>query len=348
MFSFVLWWLAMMCRSFEAWFRCSSQNNDERSQMLPRIIKVMNTSAAKLLIEEFKQQNATDEIRLDQLGNDNIQRLLGQLRNEIYTTINLKEARTIDYTMYRQSVENSQKRSHAGFKERFVAIVELSVSRSSISYSIPDYIDWLPPRLARQCLASSENKPTFLDTVHHEPPPPFYAESFSQNYPIFSYNTLCPDECYAIDIYDELCRFCKKENVDHINSYRHSFDFDGGGTKFASLRDITIFPDTGHALLYGGHLLHAQQPVRKGERFFIQLVFDDDFCLQAESDLNYFFFSLILIIFIIVFPIIICSIDYEAHDYRKVAAGTAGTNQQQQHDDEKKNKKKENSFSIAH
>jgi len=56
------------------------------------------------------------------------------------------------------------------------------------------------------------------------------------------------------------------------------FHFGGGGTRFPTGRNATFHPSIGEALVHGGRITHAADPITSGRRYILAFFFDEAAC----------------------------------------------------------------------
>mmetsp|Transcript_9289 Transcript_9289/g.28997 ORF Transcript_9289/g.28997 Transcript_9289/m.28997 type:complete len:337 (-) Transcript_9289:36-1046(-) len=62
--------------------------------------------------------------------------------------------------------------------------------------------------------------------------------------------------------------------------------FDGGGTRFSSLRDVTFYPDVGDAVVHGARLKHGGVDVTNGTRYVLAFFFEEELCMLSQDNRN--------------------------------------------------------------
>jgi len=96
------------------------------------------------------------------------------------------------------------------------------------------------------------------------------------------------------------CTLCLGNETDLI-SIHTPYDFDGGGTVFPILRNITFLPQQGDAITHGAQLFHGARPVLNGTRYVLAFFNDIPVCHEADQVLNTFLTSIIIIALIPIF-----------------------------------------------
>lgn len=72
-------------------------------------------------------------------------------------------------------------------------------------------------------------------------------------------------------------------------------DFEGGGTVFLRLANVTFLPALGDAVVHGAHVRHRAAEVTRGTRYVLAFFFDSQLCHEAEDNLGTFLTSLVVI-----------------------------------------------------
>jgi len=120
----------------------------------------------------------------------------------------------------------------------------------------------------------------------------FAREPYTYEYPLYEYKDMCPPTCFG-QTCDQLtpaerrgcdCRGSVCVNTSGLGPPREGDGyFDGGGTRFASFRDATFFPDVGDAVVHGARLKHGGVNVTRGDRYVLAFFFDEELCSGAEK-----------------------------------------------------------------
>ena len=116
----------------------------------------------------------------------------------------------------------------------------------------------------------------------------FSREHFSPEYPLLTYDEFCPANCLGQscdDVEPHLrtkcdCGVCASTSTTSEND---DYDFEGGGTRFSSLRDVVFSPEMGGAVVHGARLKHGGEDVIAGDRFVLAFFFDEALCQAAEK-----------------------------------------------------------------
>lgn len=326
-------WLELMLTSLLALLQCEMPERDARSKRcFPSLVARMDDASAlgsaasaamgKSRVMELEAVLAsTADAAAIRASVDAVATATAQWLSQ---HCGLRDATVRRAFVARRSFEEDQDVAGA----RFAAIVPLAKSQD-LGIRFPDYVDSLPPHLERKCLAEDAT-PIVFSTERPPPPPPFIAEKFGTASPLVPYDLMCPPTCRGAtcdawlvngktldDLTDCNCALCKETNATRFAS-RPDYDFQGGGTRFSSLRDVTFFPDVGQSLALGGRLKHSAAPVASGVNRELVLWFDDALCARADNDFSVFAFSLVVVVTVpVVLIIVFCIMDYDTPSQRK-------------------------------
>ena len=146
-----------------------------------------------------------------------------------------------------------------------------------------------------------------------------------------SYHTrMCPSTCLG-----ESCDVWRRRNVSRAQLHEwkcecslcsvdaafddddtfflsQDFDFDGGGTRFPDLSNVTFRPSLGDAVVHGANQPHGGADILSGSRFLLAFFFDVPICRAYEQDFfDTFMLSIAIIAVAVVFIYIIVFADYD-------------------------------------
>ena len=133
----------------------------------------------------------------------------------------------------------------------------------------------------------------------------FSREHFSPEYPLLRYAEFCPANCLGQSC-DEVepqlrlkcdCGVCASTSTTREND---AYDFEGGGTRFSSLRDVVFSPKMGGAVVHGARLKHGGEDVTSGDRFVLAFFFDEALCQAAEQGATDVLYTSLVVVFVLV------------------------------------------------
>ena len=192
---------------------------------------------------------------------------------------------------------------------RYSSTVALNPPRRA-GVAVPAYAALPPQTCPRR--AAGDPRATCVDPAAH-PERRFANESFDFAHPLWEYEGsirqrgLCPPTCAGetcdallavhtrADLERRGCDCATCARFAELGGPRAGEDyFDGGGTRFSSLRDATFFPDVGGAVVHGARLKHGAEAVTGGDRFVLAFFFDERRCADAEAAFDTFATSLVV------------------------------------------------------
>ena len=291
----VEWWRAMKA-SVLALTQCRRKDMDERTYCSPSVLRnVLTAAEAKEII------NAAGKA-------DNY----GSRRHVDYPTVDVPVA-------YLESVsalvEKASLAATVAAHKRCEAPKDLAlVDGFVVKYEVHGQTSLGPHKDAGRFSATfALSRPEKIG-VHFPPEASkkdvFYAQKF------------CPATCFGdscdtwrrrgttqenLDKWHCDCSLCGAFDVDNRTGFKTfeedsptAYDFQGGGTRFPDLRNVTFFPNVGQALIHGAHQLHAGEAITSGQRFLLALFFDLPLCRQFETEyLQVFILSVIIFLLIL-------------------------------------------------
>jgi len=182
---------------------------------------------------------------------------------------------------------------------RYSATVALRRPRVS-GVHVPDYASSEPQtcELRKRGFANETCNAAFPERT-------FSREHFSAEYPLLTYDDFCPLNCLGqscddVDAHLRLkcdCGVCASTSTTREND---AYDFEGGGTRFSSLRDVVFSPEMGGAVVHGARLKHGGEDVIAGDRFVLAFFFDEALCQAAEKGATDVLYTSLVVVFVLV------------------------------------------------
>ena len=115
------------------------------------------------------------------------------------------------------------------------------------------------------------------------------------------------------------CGVCASTST---TSEHDAYDFEGGGTRFSSLRDVVFSPELGGAVIHGARLKHGGEDVTSGDRFVLAFFFDEALCQAAEQGATDVLYTSLVVVFVLV-PLlcwVACFADFEEDSAKEKVA----------------------------
>ena len=316
------WW-SLITIALKAHSKCPHHQFDERALCLPRllpglltadetaaIIAATETAASKRNYTSSRHTYyATVDLPVAAVYADGgahaaaAKRAVHKARN---ATINdlVHRCGATDPTLHDGFVIKYSTSRQAGLEQhgdggRYSATIALSRPRRT-GVHVPDYASLEPQtcELRKRGFANETCNAEF-------PERRFSREHFSAEYPLLTYDEFCPANCLGQSC-DEVephlrtkcdCGVCASTSTTREND---DYDFEGGGTRFSSLRDVVFSPEMGGAVVHGARLKHGGEDVVAGDRFVLAFFFDEALCQAAEKGATDVLYTSLVVVFVLV------------------------------------------------
>jgi hypothetical protein len=117
------------------------------------------------------------------------------------------------------------------------------------------------------------------------------------------------------------CAWCAACHTSPVRN-NGAAEFQGGGTRFENLANVTFFPPKGGALVHGGKARHGAEPVTGGRRYVLAFFLEEAKCVAADKAIERLLLVAAVTAFVAVLGYVVLYADFDSEE--AAAAGGEG------------------------